>query len=496
VLDLTRTRQALLEEIGAPPDAAATLVVRGSTPAELLPVLNESLSRCLADVAPERRFEELLYPLKKAVGNAYKWGNRRDPSRRITVAAVVTPAGALVSVSDEGEGFDPQAIVDGRREGRRSFRHGGSGFDHFLRSGSRISYADGGRTLLLCFVREGARRELSQAERERYGKAVDEEEMKRVFERALPAFREGGRRLESARAFGRGKGAGGAPEIQYVLEHRDPSGRDRCTWHLIGRLLPRAGARAELRMLAALADAGPWSVGDVRFPRPVALLDDPSMALLELQPSSDLRSRAREIDDEEEWRPILGALGRGLGAVHACAEPPEASETVREAIEAQRAAWQRIDRTLARRGGAERAARARLAFEGLQGRAAAVAPLAPVPIHGAFGWDCVGYAGDTLYVYGFERSRRSHPGFDLGAFLADLFRFHALRDGREGLWRSGRTRFLEAYAGGAPCPWFDELPFFEAAALLPRLDRLLRRSEERWQPKVDGLLERCLELLG
>ncbi|MCI0633569.1 MAG: hypothetical protein L0206_06590, partial [Actinobacteria bacterium] len=456
---------------------------------------NESLSRCLDDVAPERRFEELLYPLKKAVGNAYKWGNRRDPSRRITVAAVVTRAGALVGVSDEGEGFDPQAILEARREGRRSFTHGGSGFDHFQKSPSKISYTDGGRTLLLLFMRERVAPELRQEERERYGRALDEQDMKRVFQRGLAPFREGARLLESARAFAREKSAGGAPEIQYVLEHRDPSAQDRCTWHLTGRLLLREGARVEFEMLGALADAGSSCVGDVRFPRPVAVLDDPSMILLELNPSGDFRSRAREISDAEEWRPILVALGRGLRAVHDCPRPPGASETVREAIEAQHAAWQRIVRTLAPAGG-ERAVRARVVFERLQERADRVAPLAPVPIHGAFGWDCVGYAGGMLYVYGFERSRRSHPGFDLGGFLADLFRFHARRGGREDPSQVGRATFLEAWAAGSQPPWFDELPFFEAAALLPRLDRLLRRSEKQWKPKADALLDRALELLG
>ncbi len=495
MLDLTRTRRGLLEEIGAAPDAAATLVVRGSTPAELLPILNESLSRCLDDVPSERCFEELLYPLKKAVGNAYKWGNRRDPSRQITVAAVVTRVGALVSVSDEGGGFDPQAILDGLREKRRFFTHGGSGFDHFEKAGSKVSYADGGRTLLLRFLRERVAPELPKEERERYGRALDEQDMKRTFERELPPFREGGRLLESARAFVREKGAGGAPEIQYVLEHRDASSEDRSRWHLTGRLLPRPGARTEFHMLGALADAASSSAEDVRFPRPVALLDDPSMILLELNPSADLRSRAREIVGTEEWRRILVALGRGLRAIHDCPRHPRASETVREAIEAQRAAWQRIGETLERAGG-ERAGRARAVVERLLEHAAGVGRLEPVPIHGAFGWDCVGYADGALYVYGFERSRRSHPGFDLGGFLADLFRFHARRGGREDLSQVGRATFLEAYAGGGESPWFDALPFFEVAALLPRLDRLLRRSEKKWTPKADALLDRCLELLG
>jgi len=495
MLDLTRTRQRLLEEIGATPATQATLVVRGATPAELLPALNESLSRCFADVTRERRSHELLVPLKKAVGNAYKWGNRRDPSKRITVAAVVTPAGAVVSVSDEGEGFDPQAILDGLRRGQRYFTHGGSGFDHFERSGSKISYGDGGRTLLLRFLREAAGVELSEEARERLGPAADEEAMKRRFERELPPFRDGARRLEACKAFLRERTAAAAAEIQYVLEHREPLSEERSRWALTGRLLPPPAARAEFQMLRALADSGSPPLGGALFPRPVALLDDPSMVVLELGPSQDLRSRFREVVRAQEWGPLVTGLARGLRAVHECGQAPGATETVGAAIEAQHAAWHAIRQALRRTQGG-RDARAGVVFERLAQRAAGVAATAPTPIHGAFGWDSVASVEGRLYVYGFERSRRSHPGFDLGGFLADLHRFYALREDAGDLSRAGRETFLDAYAGAGGRPWFGELPFFEAAALVPRLERLLRRPQEKWEPKVDALLDRCLELLG
>lgn len=495
MLDLTRTRQGLLEEIGAAPATRATLIVRGSTPAELLPVLNESLSRCFADVTRERCFAELLVPLKKAVGNAYKWGNRRDASRRITVAAVVTPAGAVVSVSDEGEGFDPQAILDGLRGGRRYFTHGGSGFDHFERSSSKISYGDGGRTLLLRFLRDQAGVELSEEARERHGTAVDEEAMRRSFERELPPFRDGVRRLESCKAFLREGTAGAAAEIQYVLEHRDRFSEERSRWHLTGRLLPQEAARAEFEMLRALANCGSRPIGCAHFPGPVALLEDPSMVVLELGPSEDLRARVREIVHAEEWRPLLGALAGGLRAVHDCRQAPGATETVGEAIQGQHAAWHAIGQTLRRSGGG-RHERAGVVFERLSRLAGGVVATPPTPIHGAFGWDCVGWAEGRLHVYGFERSRRSHPGLDLGGFLADLFRFYALREDPGDLSQAGRETFLDAYAGGAQRPWFDDLAFFEAAALIPRLERLLRRSQEKWEPKVDILLDRCLKLVS
>lgn len=133
----------------------AALVLRGRTPHDLLPALNEALSRRYARLPARRLFRDLLDPLKKSVGNAYKRGNLEDPTKWISVEAVVTSVGAVVSVSDEGQGFDVGGLHRNFQAGAQYYEHHGSGFRHFQKARSTISYTDGGRTFLLRFLAEG-----------------------------------------------------------------------------------------------------------------------------------------------------------------------------------------------------------------------------------------------------------------------------------------------------------------------------------------------------
>jgi hypothetical protein len=169
MIDLTRTREDLLLEIRASARALANrltdpadprfvsldeacLTVEGRTPGELSGLLGPAISRRFGHVPAERLFDDLLYLLKKGLGNAHKWGNRQDPAKRIVVETVATRFGAVVSISDAGEGFDAGRVLGQLRGGESYYTHGGSGFKHFQRATSLVSYADGGRTLLVCFA--------------------------------------------------------------------------------------------------------------------------------------------------------------------------------------------------------------------------------------------------------------------------------------------------------------------------------------------------------
>jgi hypothetical protein len=169
MIDLTHTKEQMLAEIKASahvfanclhdpadPDFVALdeayLIVQGQTPEALLPALNAAFAARCADVPPHQLRRHLLYPVKKGLGNAYKWGNHKDPTKHLTVETVATKTGLLVTISDQGEGFDVPGIVGQFRSGKRYFTHGGSGLKHFDRARSLISYANGGRTLLLRFL--------------------------------------------------------------------------------------------------------------------------------------------------------------------------------------------------------------------------------------------------------------------------------------------------------------------------------------------------------
>jgi hypothetical protein len=168
MVDLSCTKEQMLKAIYASHEAfvnrfsdpsspalvsldEVSLVIRGTTPDQLWCVLNDVLSKRFAHVRAERLLSDLMYPVKKGLGNAHKWGNQRDTGKDITVETVITRTGAVLSISDEGRGFDPEAILSKVCRSEHYFTHGGSGFHHFAKTQSLISYTNGGRTLLLCY---------------------------------------------------------------------------------------------------------------------------------------------------------------------------------------------------------------------------------------------------------------------------------------------------------------------------------------------------------
>src|SRR5262245_4076282 len=89
VIVLNTTRQRMLEDLhastellqtslsdstesGGGPQPEVRLLLRKTVPYEILPALNSFLPRHCPHVPPESLERDLLRPLKKAVGNAYK----------------------------------------------------------------------------------------------------------------------------------------------------------------------------------------------------------------------------------------------------------------------------------------------------------------------------------------------------------------------------------------------------------------------------------------
>ncbi len=153
MIDLTRTEEQLLAEIRTDAIGETELALRGKTPDELLPTLMETFSSRYESVPSDYVFKELSYLVKKGLGNAYKWGNECAPERALTVRAVMTDIGAVVAIGDEGNGFDVSNVLARFLHNDGYSRHGGSGFFHFHEASSVVSYADGGRTFLIRFLR-------------------------------------------------------------------------------------------------------------------------------------------------------------------------------------------------------------------------------------------------------------------------------------------------------------------------------------------------------
>ena len=152
MIDLTRTEEHMLAEIRADASGETQLNLLGQTPDELLPTLVETFSKRYESLPSDCVFKELSYLVKKGLGNAYKWGNECAPERSLSVRAVMTDIGAVVAISDQGNGFDVSNVLARFLRNDGYSRHGGSGFFHFHEASSVVSYADGGRTFLIEFL--------------------------------------------------------------------------------------------------------------------------------------------------------------------------------------------------------------------------------------------------------------------------------------------------------------------------------------------------------
>jgi len=75
------------------------------------------LAEELLDEAPFKGYSEpalfaIRLALEEGLANAIKHGNKSDPGKSITVCAEVDDDQATITITDEGEGFEPGVIPD------------------------------------------------------------------------------------------------------------------------------------------------------------------------------------------------------------------------------------------------------------------------------------------------------------------------------------------------------------------------------------------------
>src|SRR2546423_2706245 len=162
MIDLSQTRAGLLAEIEAPEpvreplsditdlrvatrDARARVCGHGRH--DLFPLLKAALLDRFATASRQQLIRDLLIPLRNALGNAFKHGNGRDPTKAISVELVLARKGALIAVTDQGAGFDV-AVTFRRFQGDENyFVNQGCGFRNLHQAMSSVSYENGGRTV-------------------------------------------------------------------------------------------------------------------------------------------------------------------------------------------------------------------------------------------------------------------------------------------------------------------------------------------------------------
>jgi serine/threonine-protein kinase RsbW len=104
--------------------------------------------------AGSRATLNLRVALGEVIANAILYGNKEDPGRLVRIDAKLSPGLAEVTVTDEGSGFDPGAVLDPTLPENRDRSHGRGLF--LLRTlADEVEYNERGNAVTLT-VRSGA----------------------------------------------------------------------------------------------------------------------------------------------------------------------------------------------------------------------------------------------------------------------------------------------------------------------------------------------------
>lgn len=98
--------------------------------------------------AGSRATLNLRVALGEVLANAILYGNREDPDRLVRIDARLTPGAAVVTVTDEGAGFDPAAVLDPTLPENRNRSHG-RGLFLLRRLADDVSYNERGNAVTL-----------------------------------------------------------------------------------------------------------------------------------------------------------------------------------------------------------------------------------------------------------------------------------------------------------------------------------------------------------
>lgn len=89
--------------------------------------------------------------LTEALANAMLYGNCRDPHKRVRVEAHLTSGEIRVKVTDEGRGFDPEAVLDPTLPANRA-RPGGRGIFLIRQLMDRVEFNERGNSITMILL--------------------------------------------------------------------------------------------------------------------------------------------------------------------------------------------------------------------------------------------------------------------------------------------------------------------------------------------------------
>lgn len=99
----------------------------------------------------DEQYSRILLPLSEAVSNAIVHGNNQDPEKKVIIASRYNNDSLIISVSDEGPGFDASSLPDPLKE-ENLLNEGGRGVYLIKEYADKVSYSDEGAKVTMHFI--------------------------------------------------------------------------------------------------------------------------------------------------------------------------------------------------------------------------------------------------------------------------------------------------------------------------------------------------------
>ncbi len=129
----------LLHELRVPSERSALSIME-----DLVHQLKDELN------LTENQEINMIVALSEAVNNAIQHGNRNDPQKNITVACFLSENKFIITVEDEGQGFDPSTVPD-PTDPKNVTKPTGRGIFLMRHTADEVEFAEGGRKVILGF---------------------------------------------------------------------------------------------------------------------------------------------------------------------------------------------------------------------------------------------------------------------------------------------------------------------------------------------------------
>lgn len=115
-------------------------------------LLKEVSKKLISDLKENNIDEELIFDIhvgfEEALRNAMIHGNKMDPSKKVTVETEKTEGAVVISVEDEGDGFEPSKLPDPTLE-ENLLKESGRGVYLIRHLMDEVKYENGGRKVIM-----------------------------------------------------------------------------------------------------------------------------------------------------------------------------------------------------------------------------------------------------------------------------------------------------------------------------------------------------------